>query len=97
MTSSDPVVANALAARNSAYSDFGIFKDYIAYVKAALSSVAAKIDEATEDMKRQAETSKRGSKKAMERDYIDECLKRCFSALKEARDRIQRQASNVMQ
>ena len=95
--STNAVVQNALAARNSAYTDFGLFKDYKTYAEMMLSSLLPKFSEVGQDLKREAEVSKRGTKKPAEHDYIDTCLNKCLAALKEAHDRIQKQTRNVMQ
>lgn len=99
--SSNPVVRKAMnacgTAKNSAFTDFGFFKDYKTFAETELSSLLTKFGEFEAELKKQAAVSKRGTNKRSEQEYIDACLGKCLSALKEARDRIQRQKQNVMQ
>lgn len=101
MKSTNKIVANALAsnttAENSAYTEFGLFKDYKTYAAMELDSLLPKLNEIATALKNQAVVSKRGAAKKSEQELIDACYGRCLAALKEAQDRIRRQSANVMQ
>ncbi|MBR1870541.1 MAG: hypothetical protein IJ802_01825 [Kiritimatiellae bacterium] len=98
MKSTNLVIQNALAAvaGNSAYTNYQNFKLAKSAFKMELRATIRKICETASAMQATASKLTAISKSADEKDCIAECLEKCHNALKEAIERIERQAQNVM-
>lgn len=98
--SSNPVVRKAMnaVARNSAYTNYKNFKLMKASAEAELGGLIRSVIDAGNNIANDARGFKNVSDATeLEKGYIDTCVSKCEKALREVKERLERQLNNVMQ